>query len=191
MGNLRTQCHTIPQTNKALIRSPIFESLQKTPGRLVPIRLVYQLRQGLHPAVYRGISVELETNKVTWNLERWMVEERTHHRVEFLTYSWCLVIFETGRRPARWWVVGGLSTNQWHKADGTWWYVLDSLRIPKGCHSRYQNYVFWRPQECHCEGLVFPYDGSGFLGRFAEASSFFLAILRVTFSGWWPENPET
>ena len=53
---------------------------------------------------------------------------------------------------------------------------------PKGMSSKVSKLCV--SQECHCEGLVFPYDGSGFLGHFVVACSFFLAILQVTFSGW-------
>ena len=117
MGNLRTQCHTIPQTNKALIRSPIFESLQKyarpprpyTPGIPTPT--------GPTPS----------------------------------------------RLPRHFGGVGNQQSDlEFGKVDG--W----GKKVSKLCVS----------QKCHCEGLVFPYDGSGFLGRFVEASSFFWQFCR-------------
>lgn len=133
-----TPCN--PQTNKALIRSPLFESLQ-----------ICQAASSLY--AWYTYSNRAYTQPFTaafrwsWKPTKWLgIWKSGWLRKEDITElsfgpSWCLVIFETGRRPTKW-VVGGLSTSPWHKADGTWWYVLDSLRIPKGCQARYQNYVF-------------------------------------------------
>ena len=176
MGNLRTQCRaTLKQIRPWYVLHSSNPFKKRQAASSVCAWYTYSNRAYTQPftAAFRW----------SWKPTKWLGIWKggwlRKERITELSFwpSWCLVIFETGRRPTR-------GVEHQPVTQGGWNMVV-CFRFPlnfTGMSSKVSKLCV--SPECHCEGLVSWW--FRILRTFCGSIQFFLAILQVNFSGWWP-----